>query len=171
MVHPVDVASPSQPIAGQVQFSIKGHPRLPVRHHLGYWLFMNLPEGIPTQTLCWEAEQYKAGEMTVNLTALSPLRPMVEPQLTPVGAPTITLVQLPSGRKGKSYAAVLTVDGGKPPLTFSSTALPAGLSLDTVRGTIAGIPSSAGTTNVTVSVTDRNGWHHKKVFSLKIATR
>jgi beta-glucosidase len=42
-------------------------------------------------------------------------------------------------------------------LVYTATDLPAGLSMSTVIGSISGTPTTAGTSTVTVTVTDRNG--------------
>ena len=52
-----------------------------------------------------------------------------------------------------SYGVTAT-DSDLDPLTFSAVALPPGLSMSAITGRIAGTPTTAGTFNVTVSVTD-----------------
>src|SRR6202044_3843696 len=42
-------------------------------------------------------------------------------------------------------------------LTYSATALPAGLSISSATGLISGTPTTAGTSSVTVTVTDGTG--------------
>ncbi|MDD4665947.1 MAG: putative Ig domain-containing protein, partial [Clostridia bacterium] len=61
---------------------------------------------------------------------------------------------LPCGLLGNSYLAKLTAKGGKPPYTWSSTDLPAGLSLEPTTGEISGIPESEGTYDIQITVTD-----------------
>jgi alpha-tubulin suppressor-like RCC1 family protein len=64
---------------------------------------------------------------------------------------------LPTGRVGSPYGATLAAVGGTPPLTWSASGLPAGLTLNPATGAIAGVPSAAGTTSVFVGVTDGDG--------------
>jgi MYXO-CTERM domain-containing protein len=62
---------------------------------------------------------------------------------------------LPSGTVGMAYDAMLAASGGTPPYTWSVTgALPAGLALDATGDAIQGMPTAAGTTTVTLTVTD-----------------
>lgn len=55
--------------------------------------------------------------------------------------------------------------GGSTPYTFSATGLPAGLSINSSTGTITGTPSTAGTSNVTVTVRDSSGATDSASFS------
>jgi alpha-tubulin suppressor-like RCC1 family protein len=66
----------------------------------------------------------------------------------------VTSATLPAGQVGVPYSAALAAAGGAPPLTWSASGLPAGLSLNSASGAITGLPSTAGTTSVVVSVTD-----------------
>jgi hypothetical protein len=68
----------------------------------------------------------------------------------------ITTTSLPSGTVGVSYSTSLQSSGGTPPVTWSVTvgSLPAGLSLNASTGAITGSPTTAGTSNFTVTATD-----------------
>ena len=68
---------------------------------------------------------------------------------------SITTTSLPNGVKGHFYGATLVATGGVWPRTWSlaSGSLPPGLSLDS-GGVISGTPTSTGTSNFTVRVTD-----------------
>jgi len=68
----------------------------------------------------------------------------------------ITTTSLPDGQQGVSYSRTVSATGGKTPYTWSidSGSLPAGLSLGSSTGTISGTPTSYGTSNFTVKVTD-----------------
>ncbi|MDP2755168.1 MAG: PKD domain-containing protein [Nitrospirota bacterium] len=68
---------------------------------------------------------------------------------------SITTTSLPSGTVGVSYGTNLSATGGKTPYTWSimSGNLPPGLSPST-GGLISGTPTTAGTYNFTVKVTD-----------------
>jgi hypothetical protein len=76
-----------------------------------------------------------------------------------IGAPwplSITTLALLNGTLGMPYNARLTALGGTPPYTWTITAgaLPSNVSLSPSTGAISGTPSSTGTANFTVMVTD-----------------
>jgi hypothetical protein len=89
--------------------------------------------------------------------APAPVAPAAVPApVPPVGAatPTVTCVAGASGVMGVPFTGpAITVTGGTPP--YSSTDLPAGLSMNGTTGAITGTPTSSGTFNV--KVTDHAG--------------
>ena len=69
----------------------------------------------------------------------------------------ITTTSMPSANAGTAYpTATLAASGGVTPETWSVTAgaLPAGLALDATTGALSGTPTTAGTYDFTVGVTD-----------------
>ncbi len=68
----------------------------------------------------------------------------------------ITTASLPGGTVNTPYSANLSATGGLPPYTWSIMigSLPAGLTLEANSGVIAGTPTTAGTSNFTVQVSD-----------------
>jgi hypothetical protein len=73
-----------------------------------------------------------------------------------VGRLDITSSRLPPTHPNAPYRISLGLFGGTPPYAWSITsgALPSGLSLGPSTGTITGTPTTAGTSNFTVQVTD-----------------
>jgi hypothetical protein len=82
--------------------------------------------------------------------------------------PTVSVapLTLPGGTVGTFYIQTITASGGIAPYTFGVSAgdLPPGLTLAT-GGTLAGVPSSAGTFTFTVTATDTNGCTGNVVYS------
>jgi hypothetical protein len=77
--------------------------------------------------------------------------------ITVVVAPlSVTTSTLLAGSVGGSYSQTLQANGGSPPYTWSiiAGALPAGLHLNSSTGAITGSPTTTGTSNFTVKVTD-----------------
>ncbi len=65
----------------------------------------------------------------------------------------ITSTSLPGGSAGAAYSAQLTATGGAPPYLWSATGLPAAITANSA-GLLSGVPTAAGTSSVTISVSD-----------------
>ncbi|HCT75010.1 MAG TPA: peptidase S8, partial [Micromonosporaceae bacterium] len=72
---------------------------------------------------------------------------------TPSGV-TVTNPGNQTGTVGTAATLNNSATGGTAPYTWSATGLPAGLSISTSSGQITGTPTTAGTSNVTVTATD-----------------
>jgi hypothetical protein len=92
--------------------------------------------------------------------------------ITIMSAVTVTTTSpLPAASVGANYSATLAVNGGIAPYSWSlpsGSALPAGLSLDGNAGTISGTPTTAGTGNFTVQVTDSVGGSYTQALTLTV---
>lgn len=88
---------------------------------------------------------------TVVIAPLPPPLPVCPPI-------TLSPPTLPNGTVGVAYTQLITASGGTAPYVFGVTAgtLPAGLTL-TPAGLLAGTPTVAGTSTVTIRATDANG--------------
>jgi len=86
--------------------------------------------------------------------------------------PVITLspATLPGGRVGVAYNQTIAGSGGTAPYAFAITAgaLPAGLTL-TTAGVVAGTPTTAGSSTVTIRGTDANGCFKDLTYVIVIA--
>jgi hypothetical protein len=73
-----------------------------------------------------------------------------------IGSLSITSGSTFSATAGTAFSQTLTAANGTPPYAWSiaSGALPAGLQLNLTSGAVSGTPTAAGTSNVTVKVTD-----------------
>ena len=84
---------------------------------------------------------------------------------------TITTTSpLPGGATDAAYSQTLAASGGTPPYTWSvsSGALPAGISLNSSNGLLAGTPTASGTFQFTTQVTDSGTGKASKAFALTI---
>ncbi len=87
-------------------------------------------------------------------------------------APRLLNSLLSPGTVGQPYAAVIAADSKAQPLTYElasgSSALPAGLNLDSSSGLLSGAPTAAGTTQIQIKVTDRFSSSSTQSYSLTI---
>jgi hypothetical protein len=88
----------------------------------------------------------------LTIFVLAPL----EVRLAGGAVPTKTPVPL-NGKVNSPFTWDVDAFGGKAPYTFSSTPLPAGLTLDPATGTVSGTPTGAGLTRITMTVADQIG--------------
>jgi prepilin-type N-terminal cleavage/methylation domain-containing protein len=76
---------------------------------------------------------------------------------------------LPGWTQGRAYPpTTLGATGGSGGYTWSATGLPAGLSLNPNTGLVSGGPTAAGTSSVTVTVTDAAGTTASRTYALTI---
>jgi hypothetical protein len=111
-----------------------------------------------TAAATYNAPASGSSNLTVAVQAFSVADPTKSASAPVVVAPlpTIATTTLAGGTVGTAYSATLQASGGTGTLTWSlasNSSLPAGLSLS-AAGAIAGTPTTAGTTNVTVKVAD-----------------
>jgi hypothetical protein len=85
-------------------------------------------------------------------------------------AVTITNTTLPNCTVGASCPQAVSLSGGTAPYTYtvSAGALPAGLSLNSTTGQIAGTPTASGVASFTILVTDINGAEASQQYSLTV---
>ncbi len=82
--------------------------------------------------------------------------------------PAITSTLTASGTVGTPFTYTITASGTTP-ITFSTSTLPAGLSVDPASGVISGTPTASGTTNVTLSANNAAGGAPTKTLVLTIS--
>ncbi|MCX6460785.1 MAG: putative Ig domain-containing protein [Actinobacteria bacterium] len=116
--------------------------------------------GIPTAAGSYDfTVQVTTGTETVT----QPLTLVVRAQLA------ITTDTLPAGDTLVPYSQSLAASGGSPySWAMTSGALPAGLTLDS-DGTLHGTPTTAGTANFTLTVTDTFDRTESKAFTMVVA--
>jgi hypothetical protein len=86
-------------------------------------------------------------------------------------AMTIATTSLSPATPGLLYQSSLNMSGGTVPFVWNlqSGTLPDGLKLDSVTGTISGIPTTPGTSTFTVQVTDATGTPKTQSLSIAVA--
>ncbi len=87
-------------------------------------------------------------------------------------AVTITTTSLPGGQVGVAYSQFVSATNGQLPFFWSISVgpLPAGLTIDSTTGEIGGLPTTQGTFNFTVQVTDDLGDTATAALSIVIAS-
>lgn len=73
-----------------------------------------------------------------------------------------------NGKVNTPFTWDVDAKGGKGTYTYSSTPLPAGLTLDPATGTVSGTPTTAGVTKITMTVTDGTGAKANLLASLNV---
>lgn len=98
----------------------------------------------------------ETAQKQLSLTVYSPL--------------AIAATPLQPGASMAGYSRTLTASGGLAPFSWSITggSLPGGLTLDAASGVITGVPTPAGTSTITVTVTDALSLTASQQFSLTI---
>ena len=84
------------------------------------------------------------------------------------GGAQITSATLPDATVGSGYGFILASAGGGAPSTWSASGLPGGLSLSAHSGLISGVPTSAGTSTVEVTLRAADGSVSGHSFSLLV---
>jgi len=74
---------------------------------------------------------------------------------TTVSAPVISSAAAASGTVGTAFSYTITASNN--PTSYGATGLPAGLSVNTTTGVISGTPTTAGTSDVTISAANAGG--------------
>jgi hypothetical protein len=147
--------------------------------------FTALVTNASNQTVTWSATLggisaaglYQAPAVNTKTTATVTATSTADPTKSAAASVTMTAIPLTlSGNfvpaeVGSSYNVPLVVGGGTAPYTFtiSSGQLPAGLVISASSGTVSGTPSSAGTFNFGVSVTDSKSVGGSQTFQVIIS--
>jgi hypothetical protein len=82
----------------------------------------------------------------------------------------VTPTPLPGVLVGNAYSQAIVASGGLVPYTYALTSgtLPLGLAFNTTTGTISGTPTTAGTANFTVAVTDVTNTAVSQAYTLTV---
>jgi hypothetical protein len=91
-------------------------------------------------------------------------------QIAVNNAPSITTSTLSVVTVGGQYNQTITATGGTGKLTWSVAvgSLPDGVVLDTVTGTVYGVPTTDGTFDITIAISDQNGVAANKTLEIKV---
>ncbi|RYD60635.1 MAG: hypothetical protein EOP83_18950, partial [Verrucomicrobiaceae bacterium] len=108
------------------------------------------------------------GTTTVTLGATNAAGTGSKPLVITVTSlpPSITSTLTVSGTTGSAFSYQIVATNT--PTSYAATGLPAGLSVNTTTGLISGTPTAAGTTNVTITVTN-NGGTDSKTLAITVA--
>ena len=89
--------------------------------------------------------------------------------LNVVAALNATAATPPAAEVGRPFATTVSATGGSPPVTWSATGLPAGVTIDPASGAIAGKPTAAGTFPAQATATDSGGQTAVVSVPIKVA--
>jgi hypothetical protein len=130
----------------------------------------SLPPGIAINGDILGGTPAKPGSYTFTIQVADSVSATATAQFTvAIGGLAITTSALPVAAVGTSYSQTLSAAGTAPyTWTVTTGALPDGLSLDSSSGTIGGTPTAAGTSNVTIQVTDSTSAIASASFTLTV---
>ncbi|MFD4240439.1 putative Ig domain-containing protein [Streptomyces sp. NPDC058525] len=86
------------------------------------------------------------------------------------GEVTVAAVSAKTTATGTPVDLRNTAEGGTAPYTWSATGLPAGLAIAAATGTVTGSPTTAGTSQVTITATDTAGKKGSTTFTWTVTT-
>lgn len=112
-----------------------------------------------------------AGPFSIGVTVTDSKGATASKTFTGTIAPpplTITSASVSNATVGSAVSATFTASGGVPPYTWSSSGLPAGLTLSTA-GALSGSPTAPGTPSFTATVTDSAGTTASRTVTLTVA--
>jgi len=81
----------------------------------------------------------------------------------------MTTSSLPGGRVAFGYSGTASATGGTPAYTWQASGLPPGLSINSATGTVSGTPTTAGTFDPVLTVTDADGIAVSQTLAVTIA--
>ncbi|WP_051967467.1 M4 family metallopeptidase [Kitasatospora mediocidica] len=111
--------------------------------------------GARTATLAAATDLYGANSAEYNQVATA--WAAVNVGSLPTGGVSVSNPGNQSTAVGTAVSLQISASGGTGALTYSATGLPAGLSISSTTGKITGTPTTAGTSNVAVTVKDSAG--------------
>ncbi|MGW6936491.1 M4 family metallopeptidase [Lentzea sp. NPDC054927] len=114
---------------------------------------------------CAEFNTVKAAWDAVSVPAQS-----ADPTCSATGTVTVSNPGNQSSTVGTAVNVPLSASGGTAPYSWSATGLPAGLSINSSTGAISGTPTTAATSNVSVTAQDSAGQSGSASFSWTVGT-
>ncbi|MDR2334964.1 MAG: Ig domain-containing protein [Burkholderiaceae bacterium] len=138
------------------------------------WSATGLPNGMSLSSagvLTGTPIQHGSFSMQVTVTdsSVTPLTRNVTLPLTINPAPLVlSTTSLAPATIGTPYTQTIAATGGVAPYNWSATGLPADLTINPTTGTISGTPTAAGTSQVTVTVTDDAGQVKSAQFTIVV---
>jgi hypothetical protein len=131
----------------------------------------SLPPGIALSGDVLSGTPTKSGSYTFTIQVTDFVSDTATEQFTiAIAGLSITTSKLRVAAVGTAYSQTLAATGGTPPYSWSvvNGAPPSGLSLDASTGTIAGTPTAAATSSLTIQVTDNTSATASATFSLNV---
>jgi hypothetical protein len=171
IVPPPSIATTSLPpsekgvVFSTVLAAINGIPPLS-------WSVAGLPSGLSLNSASGEISGSPSVSgtysLTVTVTDINQKASTKSLTLTVANYISISTSSLPNGVVGTTYSSVIATSGGVNPMTWSSTALPSGLSLNAATGALTGKPTVSGSYSVTFTAQDALQQKSLKPLTLQI---
>jgi len=138
------------------------------------WTAASLPAGISLSAAgIFSGTPTAAGAVTVTVTVTDSAGNTASRTYTLTVAPAPLKITasgpVPAAIVGSSFSLGFNVSGGTSPYSFSQTGLPGGLTISAASGVISGAPTAAGSSSVTVTVTDSAGATASTGFTINVS--
>jgi hypothetical protein len=136
------------------------------------WSASGLPAGLAVTGNTITGKPTAAGDFTVTVTVTNGGSSKSKQLQLKIVQPLNLNADLPRAAEvGRPFSATIAATGGLPAYKWSVGALPAGLSFDSAKGVLSGVPTAAGDYAVKVALSDAAGYGTESELRFKVFPR